>query len=332
VEGGGRGQPSPGQGCPRPPGGATHPQMQATEIILWCASGLRRADVSVELSLAHDRCTLQRSCEDQIGSIWDARLAANPSLYNGTKFRLAGFEHKIGFGAAAHDSVTILLGITDYRDYVGSNLAPHWRQLLALDSACPERTGHRGRRLCVPGARRACATCATRGCQNREHFQVAEQDARSGTCLANTVGNAAILETADSHVIYLERSSNVGECPNMLVLPGGHAEPSALGLSSQGRENPARSAAPCHDACYATSLSRQRIPCFQEAVGCCGCKPNGLMATPGGLHFFQRVPRVLIPINNMYCFLRRRMAGTVDGAEHAEGSRPPLGFCTGRGG
>ena len=50
------------------------------------------------------------------------------------------------------------------------------------------------------------------------------------------VGNAAILETSDEHVIYLERSGNVGECQNMFVLPGGHAEPSALGIDSQGRE------------------------------------------------------------------------------------------------
>ena len=87
-------------------------KMQATEIMLWCACGLRRADVSVELSPAHDRCTLQRPCEDEIGSIWDTRLAANPSLYNGTKFRLAGFEHATGFGAAEHDAVKILLGIS----------------------------------------------------------------------------------------------------------------------------------------------------------------------------------------------------------------------------
>ena len=171
------------------------PQMQAAEITLWCASGLRRQDVRVELSAAHDRCKSQRVCEDRVGSIWDARLAANPSLYNGAKFRLAGFAfpEEGGGGSSAPATLTILLGLTDYRDYLGTNLAPNWRDLLALDSACPARAGHGGRRMCVPGARGACGSCLECRCENRAHYQVVEADARSGTCLANTVGNAAML-------------------------------------------------------------------------------------------------------------------------------------------
>ena len=210
-------------------------RMQASEILLWCATGLRRQDVTVDLSTAHDRCSLQSSCEDHIGSIWDARLSANPSLYNGSKFRLAGFVFPEQRDCTSSAQVTILLGVTDYRDYLGTNLAKSWQELLALDSTCPLRSGHAGRRICVPGARQACATCRAHRCQDRSHHQIVEADARSGSCLANTVGNAAILETSDEHVIYLERSSNVGECQNMFVLPGGHAEPSALGLDSQGK-------------------------------------------------------------------------------------------------
>jgi 8-oxo-dGTP pyrophosphatase MutT (NUDIX family) len=202
--------------------------MQRAEITLWCPEGLDRRDVSVDLSPSHDRCRLQSACEDQIGSTWEARLALNPRLYNGSKFRLAGFE----FGEpGTQKQVKLLLGVTDYKDYLGTNLSPQWQTLLALDSVCPPRSGHGGRKVAmlVPahGTARDCETvqCAT--------HEEKEADARTGTCLANTIGNAAVVETADCHVIYLKRSSDVGECPNMMVLPGGHAEPSALGLDSQ---------------------------------------------------------------------------------------------------
>ena len=59
--------------------------MQAAEITLWCPEGLGRRDVSAELSASHDRCRLQDIYEAQIGSTWEARLALNPRLYNGSK-------------------------------------------------------------------------------------------------------------------------------------------------------------------------------------------------------------------------------------------------------
>jgi 8-oxo-dGTP pyrophosphatase MutT (NUDIX family) len=199
--------------------------MQRAEITLWCPEGLDRSHVSVDLSPSHDRYRLQSACEDQIGSTWEARLALNPRLYNGSKFRLAGFE----FGEPGR--IRLLLGVTDYKDYLGTNLSPQWQTLLALDSVCPPRSGHGGRKVAmlVPAHGAAC-DCET---VPRATHKEKEADARTGTCLANTIGNAAVVETADCHVIYLKRSSDVGECPNMMVLPGGHAEPSALGLDSQ---------------------------------------------------------------------------------------------------
>jgi hypothetical protein len=64
--------------------------MQSAEITLWCPSGLSARHLSVELDPSHDRCQTQSVCEEQIGRTWDSRVAANPSLYNGAKFRLAG--------------------------------------------------------------------------------------------------------------------------------------------------------------------------------------------------------------------------------------------------
>ena len=64
--------------------------MQSAEITLWCPSGLSPRHLSVELDTSHDRCKTQSVCEEQILSTWDSRVAANPLLYNGAKFRLAG--------------------------------------------------------------------------------------------------------------------------------------------------------------------------------------------------------------------------------------------------
>jgi 8-oxo-dGTP pyrophosphatase MutT (NUDIX family) len=189
--------------------------MQSAEIMLCCPKGLRRQDVSAQLSPSHDRCRTQPSCEGQIAGIWETRLASNPGLYNGAKFRWAGFEI-VPNEEEQPAELVILLGVTDYRDYIGTNLAPHWQSLLALDPLCPPRAGHAGRPMKLG-----------------QGAEIVEADARTGSCLANTCANAAVLETSDGHIVFLERSSNVGECPNMVVLPGGHAEPAALGIESQ---------------------------------------------------------------------------------------------------
>ncbi|EKX41607.1 hypothetical protein GUITHDRAFT_158198 [Guillardia theta CCMP2712] len=60
----------------------------------------------------------------------------------------------------------------------------------------------------------------------------ADWDANSGECMANTLGNAAIVETCDGQIVLLQRSGNVGECHNAVVLPGGHAEPERIGIKS----------------------------------------------------------------------------------------------------
>ena len=72
--------------------------------------------------------------EALLESTWQARLASNPSLFNGAKFRFASVSTEPG-GAAS-----ILLGLTDYRSFLGTNCAPHWERLLALSPAhlaCP---------------------------------------------------------------------------------------------------------------------------------------------------------------------------------------------------
>ncbi|BAM80377.1 hypothetical protein, conserved [Cyanidioschyzon merolae strain 10D] len=49
--------------------------------------------------------------------------------------------------------------------------------------------------------------------------------------LANAIGNAAILETADGKIVCQRRSSRLGEASGRWVLPGGHPEPSNVATS-----------------------------------------------------------------------------------------------------
>ncbi|OQS01480.1 hypothetical protein ACHHYP_00694 [Achlya hypogyna] len=49
--------------------------------------------------------------------------------------------------------------------------------------------------------------------------------------LSRKVGVAAALVTADNKVVLLQRSSAVGAYPNMADVPGGHPEPSNIGLA-----------------------------------------------------------------------------------------------------
>ncbi|OSX80911.1 hypothetical protein BU14_0031s0080 [Porphyra umbilicalis] len=62
--------------------------------------------------------------EATINTAWAAALAARPHTYNGAKFRLAGVTGAPWRPptAAASAAVTLHLGLTDYRTYVGTHL------------------------------------------------------------------------------------------------------------------------------------------------------------------------------------------------------------------
>ena len=61
-----------------------------------------------------------------------------------------------------------------------------------------------------------------------------EIEAKDPTLLANPVGNAAVVETADGCVLLLKRSTSLLEAPGMWVFPGGHAEPKDAGIDAWG--------------------------------------------------------------------------------------------------
>ncbi|KAK6142074.1 hypothetical protein DH2020_012176 [Rehmannia glutinosa] len=165
----------------------------AFKLLLSCPSGLSPSEVSVVFDPTYDRIPHPDiSLENSITEIWDRRVQQNPSLYNGLKFRYGG--HTLGEGAdsSQNTSVCLLLGLTDYRTFVGTNLNPLWERFLFLS----------------------------------------EDDWRRCQHTSNPLGNGAIVVTSDEEVVVLQRSTNVGEFPGHFVFPGGHPEPQEVGIIS----------------------------------------------------------------------------------------------------
>lgn len=86
--------------------------------------------------------------------------------------------------------VSLHLGLTDYRTFVGTNLNPLWEKFLVPSEDDPVYCQH----------------------------------------TSSPLGNGAIVETSDEKIIVLQRSYNVGEFPGYYVFPGGHSEPEEIGI------------------------------------------------------------------------------------------------------
>lgn len=142
-----------------------------------------RHNLKVNLSVTFNRKTLPKCHEDAIDAVWQERCAKNDKLWNGTKFRL---------DAAYTDSETgenctvFNLGITSYKDFIGTNWSPDARLYQDL------------------------------GKENVENSQA---------YLSDALGVGALVETADNHFILLRRSQHCGEAIGLMDIPGGHPEP-----------------------------------------------------------------------------------------------------------
>ena len=79
--------------------------------------GLLQGEVRVEMTEAHARQRSDLQSEQRIEELWAAKLATNPRMFDASKFRLADMELVDG-------RLTLRIGLTSYKDYVGTNLRP----------------------------------------------------------------------------------------------------------------------------------------------------------------------------------------------------------------
>ena len=71
-------------------------------------------------------------CADEV---WDRRLAANPRIFNGSKFRLASAAFSPAATADSRASLHLQVGLTDYRSHLGVNCTDHGERLRADGAA-----------------------------------------------------------------------------------------------------------------------------------------------------------------------------------------------------
>uniref|UniRef100_A0ACB8G7G0 Uncharacterized protein n=1 Tax=Sphaerodactylus townsendi TaxID=933632 RepID=A0ACB8G7G0_9SAUR len=140
--------------------------------------GIPECHVGAELSPLYDRHPLPGD-RVQIETTWAARRQQEPWLFDGAKFRLHSIKQEGGI-------LVFRLGLTSYKDFVGTNLAGRVEQL--------RRQGH-------------------------------EDFGNSQAYLADPLGVGAMLHTADDRFVFLRRSLCVGEAPGKVDVPGGHPEP-----------------------------------------------------------------------------------------------------------
>jgi len=88
---------------------------------------ITRHSLKVNLSESHNRRPLPSALEACIDEIWTKRVSDNPTIWNGSKFRLASVSD-------SNDDVTFNLGITSYKDFIGTNWSPEAQQLRQLGS------------------------------------------------------------------------------------------------------------------------------------------------------------------------------------------------------
>lgn len=160
--------------------------------------GLSEDRVRVELSPRYNRRPLPQY-EARIAESWSQRCLQNPWLFNGSKFRIhsASLEREEGedeSGEGRQERGVLLrlrLGLTCYRDFMGTNWAP-WAAVL----------------------------------QQRGLGELGDSQAY----LAEPLGVGAMLLTADDSFVFLKRSERVGEAAGKIDIPGGHPEPKAVAV------------------------------------------------------------------------------------------------------
>jgi len=174
------------------------------DVVLDCArdGGAREGEIRCVARGAGERSTSRARASDAheraIEDIWAVRVAKNPNLFNGSKFRLARVECATDEGRAE-----IQLGVTDYKTFLATNLWERWETLIDRDEAV---------------TRHVCSRVAWLRERGRyRHF-------------ADALGNCVCLRSADDKYLFLKRSENVGEAPGYIVFPGGHGEPSEVGF------------------------------------------------------------------------------------------------------
>jgi NAD-dependent SIR2 family protein deacetylase len=150
--------------------------------------------VRVSLSCEHNRKVHpSQDMEQSIESTWEEKSRQQPSIFNALKFRLSSWERELSSDDASGSSnLRLVLGMTDYKSFLGT----HW--------------GPQASRFVHDG------------CNSKYRDPT--------VYLSQKLGVGCVLETSDGYIVMLKRSKAVAEGQGRVDGPGGHPEPSRLGI------------------------------------------------------------------------------------------------------
>ena len=187
---------------------------EAYRLLLNCAAGggVAASAVSVDFGPAHAR--RPHATDARIDERWAAAREGNARLFDGSKFRLRRVSGGGADGAPPH----LELGLTGYREYVGTHLVD------AAERRALEDDGE------------------------RDHGE-------RGAHMANALGCEAVLVTSDGHAVLLRRSGEVATHGGLYNGPSGHPEPSRAVVEGDDKETRAvEAAARVRNELYASVL------------------------------------------------------------------------------
>ncbi|CAH1262742.1 NUDT22 [Branchiostoma lanceolatum] len=147
--------------------------------------GLPKSRVRVDFSSEKYGRKVEPSTEPNIARFWEDHKRNNPRLFNGSKFRMQSVD-MLERDGEGNNLVTFRIGLTDYRDFMGTNMS--------RDAAYLRQEGQQS-------------------CGDPHAY------------LSQPVGVGAVVITSDEQVVLMRRSSWVSEGSGLLDCPGGHAEP-----------------------------------------------------------------------------------------------------------
>lgn len=179
--------------------------MISSNSTVFFSTPLARHQLTLVKSASYSRKKASDDLERKANHEWNERLMGNPHLFNGSKFRLAGWKVKrgtieylsdVGIVIPENNSAEVALnvGFTNYKENLTSNL------------------GKWSRELSVYGV---------------------EKYGDVQACMADVIAHAGILITSDNFALLQLRSHLVGELPGLWHFIGGHAEPEELGIMSE---------------------------------------------------------------------------------------------------
>jgi hypothetical protein len=89
----------------------------AFEVLYRASAPIPRHHLTIDFNpaLYSTKPPLRASAQARIQATWNARLRANPKLFNGSKFRLNSISGQ------PHTTLSLGIGLSDYASYLGTN-------------------------------------------------------------------------------------------------------------------------------------------------------------------------------------------------------------------